>query len=113
MSDTILGENIAIDLAFKAAAEATQKYLDDHPDQWYPCGFSWVRIRPARGKLVAALKARDLGKSDDYEGGFVIYNPSANSTQCMDAKEAGSRAFVEVLKKAYPNLKAYAQTRID
>ncbi|MBT9138103.1 MAG: hypothetical protein DDT31_00650 [Syntrophomonadaceae bacterium] len=113
MSDTILGENLIIDLAFRDAAVATKKYLEDHPDQWYPCGFSWVRIRPARGKLVSILKDRGFGARDTYEGGFVVHNPSGNFTQCMGAKEAGSRAFVETIKKAYPNLEIYAETRVD
>ena len=99
--------------AQEAAAAATAAYLRDFPDQWYPCGFSWVKIRPARGPIVAALKELDMGSKDDYAGGFMVYNPSKNSTQCMDAKEQGSRAFVTVLKKYYPDLKAYAQTRID
>lgn len=107
------GEDILIDMALKAATEATAKYLTDNPDQWYPCGFASVRIRPARGRLVSALKARDLGKTDDFYGGFHIYNPSGNHTQCMDAKEAGAKAFVEVIKTAFPTMSIYVHTQID
>lgn len=112
MSDTILGESIAIDMAMEKAAEATQAYLDAHPDQWYPCGFAWVNIRPARGALAKVLKDRKLASPGVY-GGLMVYNPSKNNTQCMDAKEAGARAFVDFMKPLYPTYKISVGTRID
>jgi hypothetical protein len=84
--------------AAKAAAEATETYLKEHPGQWFPCGFAWVTIKPARGKLVERMKQLDIGKRDSYEGGFKIWNPSGNPTQCMDAKVAGAEAYAKVLK---------------
>ena len=96
-----------------AAAEAARQMVGQNPGHWYPCGFSWVRIRPAAGRFVAMCKQHGFGSTDEFEGGFVIYNPSENSTQWMDAKMAGSRAFVQVLKKHYPNMKVVAQERID
>jgi len=112
MSDHILGESIAIDMALEKAAEATKAYLEAHPDQWYPCGFAWVAIKPARGPLVKALKERGLS-TERYGGGCVVYNPSGNSTQCMDAKEAGARAFADFMKPLYPAYKIWPETRID
>ena len=99
--------------AQEAAALAAQQMINANPGVWYPCGFAWVKIKPARGRFVEMCKDRDLGRVDTYEGGFMIYNPSENSTQWMDAKEAGARAFVEVLKKHYPTMKVYAQSRMD
>jgi hypothetical protein len=96
-----------------AAETATQQMIDENPGTWYPCGFSWVKIRPARGRFVEMCKQQDVGRTDDFEGGFQIYNPSHNSTQWMDAKMAGSRAFVAVLKKHYPEMRIYAVDRID
>lgn len=96
-----------------AAARAAQAHLDANPNVWYPCGFAWVKIRPARGRFVEMCKDKGLGRTDDFYGGFVIYNPSGNHTQWMDAKEAGCRAFVEVLKKHYPAMRAHTQTRMD
>ena len=96
-----------------AAAKAARDLITANPGTWYPCGFAWVKIKPARGRFVAMCKDRDIGRTDDYEGGFMIYNPSENSTQWMDAKEAGCRAFVDVLKKHYPEMRAYTKTRID
>lgn len=97
--------------AHQAAVDATAKMISENPNQWYPCGFSWVRIRPARGKFVDFLKKIEAGKTDSYEGGYVIYNPSGNHTQWMDAKYAGSQAFATVLREH--GIKATAEQRID
>jgi hypothetical protein len=97
--------------ASEAAQTATRALIDKHPEQWFPCGFAWVRIRPARGKFVNYLKLINAGRVDEYEGGYVVYNPSGNSTQWMDAKYAGARAFADVLKKH--GIKALAEQRID
>ena len=96
-----------------AAVTETKRYLDDHPGQWYPCGFAWVKIRPARGRFVEMCKDQEAGWTDDFNGGFVIYNPSGNSTQSMEAKAAGARAFLDVLKRHYPKMNAFVETRMD
>lgn len=89
---------------------ATEKKLDENPGQWYPCGFAWVRIRPARGALVEFFKEHDVGYTSE-EGGYVVYNPSGNTTQWMDAKMAGARDFAEHLRAA--GISAVAESRID
>lgn len=99
-----------IDAAFAAAEQATADYISKNSEH-YPCGFAWVNIKPARGPFVTALKKMGAGKTDDYSGGFHIWNPSKNYTQCMDAKEAGSRAFAAELQKHGVN--ARSRTRID
>lgn len=103
--DEILAE------AFAAAKEAADKMIAENPTTWYPCGFAWVRIKPARGKFVVALKEAGKGRTDDYKPGFVVYNPSGNATQWMDAKAAGARAFAAVLKKHGVNCSP--EVRID
>lgn len=100
-----------VNSAFLAASRATQQYLDDNPGDWYPCGFAWVRIRPARGRVVKYLKDHCNARVDDFAGGLIVYNPSGNSTQSMYAKAAGANAFAEVLKNI--GIKATAETRID
>jgi hypothetical protein len=97
--------------AFARARAVTEEMIKNNPDTWYPCGFAWVRIKPARGELVKYLKSIKVGKTDDYAGGYVIYNPSKNSTQWMDAKYEGAKAFAEVLKEH--GIKARAECRID
>jgi hypothetical protein len=83
-----------------AAAAAANTMIAANPTVWYPCGFSWVQIKPARGKLIDALKHFEIGHTSE-EGGYQVYNPSGNHTQWMDAKMAGSRAYAEVLQKYF------------
>ena len=108
--DTKTFEKQLFDQATAEAGEATEMYLVKHPGQWYPCGFAWVTIKPARGKFVKLMKELKIGHNGTY-GGWDIWNPSNHATQCMDAKEAGARAFAEVLKAA--GLNCTVHTRID
>jgi hypothetical protein len=86
----------AISDALAAAAAATAKMIAENPGVWYPCGFATVRIKPARGKLVQALKDANIGTLS-FEGGYIVMNPSRNATQWMDAKAAGAHAFQQTL----------------
>lgn len=94
-----------------AAAKAADAMLSANPGVWYPCGFSSVRVRPARGKFVSVMKDQGIGRSDDYLGGYVFPNPSQNLTQWMDAKVEGSKAFAAVLNKY--GINAVAESRMD
>jgi hypothetical protein len=101
--------------AFKQAAEAAAGKIEEDElmglNTWYPCGFAWVNIKPARGPLVAYLKSIGEGYTDEYYGGYTVYNPSKNHTQWMDAKKAGARAFADELKIA--GIQCTVGTRMD
>ena len=97
--------------AFDAAKKAALAAVASNPDCWYPCGFAWVRIKPARGKFVNYLKSINEGRTDEFAGGYVIYNPSTHTTQWMDAKYEGAKAFAEVLRAH--GIKAQAECRMD
>jgi hypothetical protein len=97
--------------AFLAAQTAAEAHVNANPGVWYPCGFSWVRFKPARGPIVAHLKSINIGYTDEYNGGYAVYNPSQNPTQWMDAKMVGSRAFADVMKKY--GIACQAEERID
>ena len=97
--------------AQERAMIATNQHIADNPGQWFPCGFAWVQIKPARGRFVSMLKDKRIGRVDDYFGGYNIHNPSQNSTQWMDAKQMGAKAFVEVLIEN--GIRAEVNTRID
>jgi hypothetical protein len=99
--------------ASRLAYEAANEYVEKYPESWYPCGFSWVRIKPARGAFVSFLKKHNIGRTDDYMGGYVVYNPSGHNTQSMEAKRLGSRAFVNYLIEHLPMVQASVETRID
>lgn len=103
----------AIQDAVEQASQAAADHISKNPGVWYPCGFSWVKIKPARGKLVTELKELGLGRPDTYDGGFVVYNPSGNSTQWMDAKAEGSKAFAAALGAKFPQYKFLVETRLD
>lgn len=98
--------------ATDAAKAACDKMIRENPEQWYPCGFSWVLIRPARGRLIQALKHFNIGHTSDG-GGYMVHDPSNSSSQWMDAKMAGSIAFAEVLRKHYKNITVTPVQRID
>lgn len=109
MSNTALHDILTE--AFSKARETAEKAVQANPGQWYPCGFAWVRIRPARGKMVNYMKSINVGRTDEYDGGYVIHNPSTHTTQWMDAKYDGAKAFAEVLRSY--GIKAHAECRMD
>lgn len=111
MSNDILGDDFAIDRAVEAAQKAAKDYLEKHGDG-YPCGFAWAVVKPNRGKLAQRLCERGLARPH-HNGGLQVYNPSGNHTQNMDAKEAGARAWVDVMKAAYPDYKIWMESRMD
>ena len=73
------------------------------------CGFAWINIKPARGKLVAWLKSKGIGRKDDYYGGYTIWVKGYG--QSLAKKEAYARGFVSVLDKY--GFKSYAMSRMD
>lgn len=102
---------VILNEARAAAHEAAASHIDKHPNTWYPCGFAWVNIKPARGKLVDLLKLMGMGYTDTFLGGYTVWNPSENSTQWMDAKEEGAKAFAFVLRTH--GIKCSVGTRMD
>jgi hypothetical protein len=95
--------------ASTAAIEAADAYLKEG-HHWFPCGFAWVTITPARGKFVTYLKSIGVGDKA-YEGGWKIWNPSRNHTQSMEALKVGAEAFAKVLQAA--GINCYAASRMD
>jgi hypothetical protein len=82
--------------------------------QWYvpegPCGFAWVNISPARGKLVAELKKQKKGHKA-YHGGWDYWMGSLNHTQSIETLEAGARAMALVFKSY--GYTAHVGSRLD
>ena len=97
----------ALALAGRETAEYHAQYGQD-----YPCGFAWVVIRGARGKVAAALK-EFAGAKNNYGGGLVVYNPSRHMTQSMNAKELGARKFADEMRRAFPKLTFTVESRMD
>lgn len=78
------------------------------------CGFAYVVIKPARGKLVAELKKRGIG-SAHYYGGYSAsssaFAPSIRRDQSYERACAAARGAVEVLQKY--GINAYVDSRLD
>lgn len=100
-----------IEKAQREALIAAIDYLTRIGGDNYPCGFAWVNIKPARGQFVKVLKEMKLGRTDEYYGGYTIWNPSTYPCQNVDAKEAGARVFAEELRKY--GVKISVKTRWD
>jgi len=99
--------------AFHDAAMATEEYLAKYPDNWFPCGFAWVVLdgRSPVTKVLKATYAVPQRGDKGYPKGWHIWNPAGHSTQCMDAKMAGARAFAKVITDA--GFDCYADGRMD
>ncbi len=94
--------NTVIDQAIAAANQelvAVTLRIGEHD----MCGFAWAKIRPARGPIVKALRARGIGQTDDYQGGYRISSydviPSYRG-QSITIKEESMKAFCAVLREA-------------
>jgi len=94
------------------ATRATQNYLAQHGEG--ACGFSWVDIYGVRSNsaLGKALIANGFRK-DSYDRSLKFWSPDKTTTQSVDAKEAGARAFVTVMRNTFSDLKIYAGSRLD
>ena len=73
------------------------------------CGFAWINIKPARGKFVTWLKKADIGRKDNYYGGYTIW--VSEFGQSVTRKENYARAFTKVLGDN--GITAYNMSRLD
>ena len=88
----------------------TEEYVADGV-----CGFAWINIKPARGDFVKFLKSRKIGDKGTY-GGYTVSAYSVGipgSSQSMERKEAGCKAFVAVIKKYFPDMRIWVESRMD
>jgi hypothetical protein len=103
---------MVLDEALAAASKAA-KVADKKIGKHDTCGDAFVSIRPARGKLITALKLRNIGKT--LEGyGYVIWASALHDvhlTQSITVHERAARAFAEVVCKYGVN--AHAEVRMD
>lgn len=79
------------------------------------CGNASVRIRPARGPLVAMLKKRRVGYSNSYSGGFEVpawqFAGSIRGSQSYEIACAAAKAAAGVLEKY--GVTCYVDSRLD
>lgn len=100
----------AADLFSTRMVPGTEEYVADGV-----CGFAWITIKPARGEFVKFLKNAKIGDKGVY-GGYRIsaYEVGCpGSSQSMDRKYAACMAFVAVIKQYYPDMRIWAEQRMD
>lgn len=73
-----------------------------------PCGFAWVKVRPANCGFAKWLKEKGVA-STAYDGGMSMWIHDFN--QSIQKKETYASAFAEVLRTK--GLNAYAGSRMD
>ena len=87
--------------------------IDYEKETWYVgdgvCGFAWVNIKPARGKFVTWMKKNNVGRKDNYYGGWTVW--VSGFGQSMARKEDYARAFSKVLNDY--GITAYSMSRMD
>lgn len=72
------------------------------------CGFGWVKIRPANGKMARWLKAQKIGHKA-YNGGWDVSVHEFG--QSWERKSAAAQAAAMVLRKR--GIDATSHNRID
>ena len=107
------------ELAFAAAAVATDRYIENvlKGEDAFSCGFAWVTVQPKhKGNTKLGREERKvlraLGLEKDWtEKRFQWWNPSMSYFQNIDCKEEGAKAAAKVLKSY--GLDAWANSRLD
>ena len=109
-------KNILVEAQQQAAAASMVEYNKYGTDHVGACGFAWVNIYKHNGtaikgntKLGKLLKA--AGVRQDYTRAFQVWGGEWYNGQSIDIKEAGARAYADVLKRY--GFEAYAGSRLD
>ena len=97
--------------ALLAASLATDHYLDQY-GQTFPCGFAKV-VAYVNGNTKLGKSFKACGFEKNYKSGWYLWNPSGSHTQSVDAKDAGVRAYIKVVKEYLPDVAIYPHTALD
>ena len=98
--------------AIAAAKAACNEYLEQNPDNWFPCGFAWV-VADVKGNTKAGKAFKACGFDKYYYGGLDLWDPAKAGTQVMYAKFAGAQAYAEVVNEALGERVVRADCRMD
>ena len=98
--------------AIAAAKVACEKYMEENPDNWFPCGFAWV-VADVKGNTKQGKAFKACGFDKYYYGGLDLWNPAGCPVQEMYAKYAGAQAYAEVVNEALGERVVRAECRMD
>ena len=74
-----------------------------------PCGFAWVKIRPATTSFARWMKKEGVARTA-YEGGLTIW--ISGHGQSMERKEMHAQVMAKMLDGQF-GVSAYAGSRMD
>ena len=98
--------------ALSAADQAAQDKLNELGEEWFPCGFAWVRVLPATPPFGRFLKKAGIVDGPSYGGGYTVFDACGDRrTQSMYVKEAGTKAYAKVLRDN--GIECYPESRMD
>jgi hypothetical protein len=99
--------------AIEAAKMAVAKHRSEHPNGFFGCGFAWVVSYEKGNTKLGKSFVKNGGFSKSYSGGYQLWDPANTGSQCIVEKEEGARAYVDTVKKYLPEVKLYANSRLD
>lgn len=98
--------------AITAAEQAAQDKHVELGENWFPCGFAWVRVAPATQPFGRFLKKAGIVDGTSYGGGYIVREACGDTrTQKMLVKEAGAYAYAKVLIQN--GVECTVESRID
>jgi len=98
--------------AIAAAKAACNEYLEQNPDNWFPCGFAWV-VANVKGNTKAGRAFKACGFDKYYYGGLDLWDPAKAPTQALEAKFVGAQAYADVVNEALGERVVRAECRMD
>jgi len=98
--------------AIQAAQFAVQVHRSKHPNGFFGCGFAWVTCYE-KGNTKLGKSFIKQGFTKSYDGGFKFWDPANTGGQCIVEKEVGAEAYCQTVLKYLPEVKLYANSRLD
>jgi len=99
--------------AVQAAKDAVAAHRQKHPNGFFGCGFAWVSSYEKGNTKLGKSFAKNGGFTKSYDGGWKLWDPASTGGQCIVEKEAGAEAYVKTVKKYLPEVRLYANSRLD
>jgi hypothetical protein len=99
--------------ALQAAHDAVQAHRQKHPNGFFGCGFAWVTSYEKGNTKLGKSFVKFGGFSKSYDGGYKLWDPANTGGQCIVEKEEGAQAYVNTVKKYLPEVRLYANSRLD
>jgi len=98
--------------AIQAAQDAVQAHRAKHGNNFFGCGFAWVTCYE-KGNTKMGKSFIKQGFTKSYDGGYKLWDPANTGGQCIVEKEAGAEAYCATVRKYLPEVKLYANSRLD